>query len=60
MVGEIEDFPDEKPYEEYERLQELYFSLASSNKEDYAHRFADELKVMLEKAGAIPFDRIER
>ena len=59
LVGEIEDSPDNESYEEYEKRERKYHNLETSIKEKYAHKFADEFKLMLEKSRIIPFDRIE-
>lgn len=59
FVGEIEDSPNYETYEEYEKREEKYHKLASFIKEKYAHTFADEFKLRLEKNSIIPFDRIE-
>ncbi|HFA51094.1 MAG TPA: hypothetical protein ENJ95_18940 [Bacteroidetes bacterium] len=58
IVGEIEDNEDEE-YEEFEKRENLYFKIPTADKERYAHRFADNLELMLRKCGAIPFERIE-
>lgn len=40
------------------RLWDRYFERASSEREEFAHRYADAQRVSLRKAGLIPFDRL--
>lgn len=47
---------DEESYDEKERLEEIYFSLSKSDKEKFAHKYADELKIKLETQKIIPFE----
>jgi len=42
---------------DYDRLRELYFSRPQSEREAFAHRYADELTAQLRKKGAVPFVR---
>jgi len=50
---------DEENYDEKERLEDIYFSLSKSEKEKYAHKYADELKSKLESQKIIPFEPFE-
>ena len=59
LVGEIEDSPESETYEDYEKRENKYHNLEKSIKEKYAHNYADNLKLMLEKSNIIPFARIE-
>ncbi len=49
----------EEPYEAWEKRFDGYFSLPSSEKEKFAHNYADALKKRLLNEGIIPFDRKE-
>jgi hypothetical protein len=42
-----------------EQLLDLYFSRPHDEREVFAHRYTDELRTRLIKAGLIPFDRID-
>lgn len=50
---------DDEDYEEWEKRYELYFKLSTSEKEQFAHKYADSLKNKLIKDKVIPFERIE-
>ena len=50
--------PD-KELEEREKRSDYYFNLPKSEKERFAHRYADDLRGMLVQKEVIPFDRIE-
>jgi len=45
--------------EDYSALADLYFARPSSEREAFAHRYADNLRETLEKNGVIPFSKIE-
>jgi hypothetical protein len=49
---------DDEEYEELERRYDLYFKLPKSEKEKFAHRYADKIKSKLIEKNIIPFDRI--
>ncbi len=46
------------PEKEAERLEDLYFACPKSERESFAHRYADTLAEHLRHLGTIPFDRI--
>lgn len=48
----------EEAFEEWEKRFEDYHNLPTSEKEVFAHTYADKLKKKLEEKGIIPFDRI--
>lgn len=50
---------EEEEYEEWELRYDNYFKISSSDKEKFAHRYADELTSTLKESGAIPFKRKE-
>ena len=43
-------------YDKKERLEDIYFSLPKGEKENYAHKYADEIKKRLELEKIIPFE----
>lgn len=45
--------------EDYSTLYDRYFARPKSEREAFAHRYADNLRATLEKKGVIPFPRIE-
>jgi hypothetical protein len=47
-----------RPDKEIERLEDLYFARPKSERESFAHRYADALAEHLRLRGTIPFDRI--
>lgn len=54
------DSLDNNYIKEIEKLEDKYFSIPTSEKEVFAHSYADKLKTNLEQNGIIPFDRILR
>lgn len=44
---------------DYDRRRELYFSRPQSEREAFAHRYADELALRLREEGTIPYDRLD-
>lgn len=52
------DALDNEYYYRKRDLEELYFSISKSEKEVFAHRYADQLKSILREEGRIPFDRV--
>ncbi len=44
---------------DWESLERRYFARPKAEREAFAHRYADALRVALEAKGAIPFNRIE-
>jgi len=50
---------DEEDFEDWEKRYDLYFSIPSAEKENFAHRYADKLNQRLVELSIIPFDRIE-
>jgi hypothetical protein len=50
---------DDEEYEEWEKRNDLYFKLPNSEKEKFAHKYADFLKQKLIDKKIIPFERIE-
>jgi hypothetical protein len=49
---------NDEEYEEWEKRYDLYFKLSKSEKEKFAHKYADSLKHKLIKDKIIPFERI--
>ena len=47
---------DDEDYDEKERLEDIYFSLPKSEKEKYAHKYADDLKNKMQNQKIIPFE----
>lgn len=45
--------------EDFDALYDRYFTRPKSEREAFAHRYADKLRVLLEAKGVIPFSRIE-
>lgn len=50
---------DEEPYEAWEKRYSDYFNLPPAQKEQFAHRYADQLRKTLLDSQVIPFDRLE-
>jgi len=50
---------EDEEFSEWEKRNDKYFQLPSSEKEKYAHNYADKLKRKLTKKGIIPFDKKE-
>ncbi len=50
---------EEEEYEVWELRYDNYFKISTSDKEKFAHRYADELVTILKTAAVIPFERIE-
>ncbi len=50
---------EEEEFSEWEKRNDRYFQLPSSEKEKYAHNYADKLKKELTENGVIPFDKKE-
>lgn len=50
---------DEEEFEEWEKRNDLYFNLPKSEKEQFAHKYADRLKKELNEKKIIPFERID-
>lgn len=50
---------DNEDYEDWELRFDNYFKISSSDKEKFAHRYADELIKTLKESRVIPFDRME-
>ncbi len=50
---------DDEDSEEWEKRDDLYFKLPKSEKEKFAHNYADKLKNQLIEKKIIPFERIE-
>ncbi len=44
-------------FDEWERLWDRYFLRAGSEREDFAHRYAENAVAEMRKSGAVPFDR---
>lgn len=49
---------ENEDFEEWEKRFDYYHNLPTSEKEVFAHSYADQLKKDLEKKGIIPFERI--
>ena len=47
---------DDENFSERERLEEIYFNLPKSEKEKYAHKYADDLIIKLQNQKIIPFE----
>jgi hypothetical protein len=50
---------EDEEFEDWEKRDDLYFKLPKTEKEKFAHNYADKIKSELIKKGIIPFDRIE-
>ncbi|MFB6320814.1 hypothetical protein [Saccharicrinis sp. FJH54] len=50
---------DDEEYEEWEKRYDLYFKLPKSEKEKFAHNYADKIKSELIEKKIIPFEKIE-
>ncbi len=48
---------EDEPYEAWEKRDDAYFRLPRSEKEVFAHAYADKLKQYMTKQGIIPFER---
>ncbi|GAA0891655.1 hypothetical protein GCM10009122_13340 [Fulvivirga kasyanovii] len=51
---------EDEPFEEWEIRFDNYFKLPSHQKEQYAHRYAEQLRKTLLESKVIPFERIEK
>lgn len=49
----------DEEFEEWEKRDDNYFKLSKTDKEKFAHNYADNLRKDLTEKGVIPFDRIE-
>jgi predicted SprT family Zn-dependent metalloprotease len=49
---------EDEDFEEWNKRNEKYFKISSSDKESYAHKYADELINKPRKENIVPFDRI--
>ncbi|MDB5127505.1 hypothetical protein [Mucilaginibacter sp.] len=49
---------EDEDFEEWNKRNEKYFKISSSDKESYAHKYADELINKLREENIVPFDRI--
>jgi len=54
----VGDLKDEEDLEDWEKRNETYLQIPKSDKENYAHRYANDLIEKLKKVKVIPFDRI--
>ncbi|UZS00234.1 hypothetical protein [Chondrinema litorale] len=52
------DLLDDEYYNEITKAEKKYFSIPKSEKEVFAHTYADKLEAKLETNGIIPFDRM--
>lgn len=51
---------DDEPYEQWEKRYDNYFKIPTQQKEQFAHRYANDLTDKLQRKGIIPFERIEK
>jgi len=58
FLQEVEEpATNEEPFEEWEKRYENYFKIPTAQKEQFAHKYAEELRKTLLDSNSIPFDR---